>query len=218
MNDATRILKSLQVGQLPEAADLFMVVYEELRRIAASKLCQESPGQTLQLTALVHEAWLRLGGEAQPVWQNRAHFFAAAGEAMRRILIEKARRRQRIRHGGELERVDFDAVEIVASATDERLLRIHEALDRFAQEDPPRAEVVRLNPATRCQKVECVRVSYTTDDFARRADARCVVFIRCARPPWDRLVTRDGRAASRQTTPLPAEPGKPRQTSPDRWV
>ena len=144
MNEATHILNSLQPGELPEAADLLPLVYEELRRIAAAKLSRETAGQTLQPTALVHEAWLRLGGEAQPSWQSRSHFFAAAGEAMRRILIEKARRRQRVRHGGGLERVDLDEVEIVAPETDKRLLRIHEALDRFAQDDPARAEVVKL--------------------------------------------------------------------------
>jgi len=126
------------------ASDLLPLVYTELRRIAAAKMAEEHPGQTLQPTALVHEAWLRLGGDAQPSWQNRAHFFAAAGEAMRRILIEKARRRQRVRHGGGQERIDVDEVEILAPEADERLLQAHEALDSFAKQDSARAEVVKL--------------------------------------------------------------------------
>ena len=144
MSDVTRILEAIQAGQTQEAKELLPLVYDELRRIAAAKMAREQPGQTLQPTALVHEAWLRLGGDAQAAWQNRAHFFAAAAEAMRRILIEKARRRQRVRHGGGLERTDLDEIEIAGPEADERLLEIHEALDRLAQEDPARAEVVKL--------------------------------------------------------------------------
>src|SRR5262245_61634593 len=107
-------------------------------------MAQEAPGQTLQPTALVHEAWLRLGGDQQPHWQSRAHFFAAAGEAMRRILIEKARRRQRIRHGGDQKRADLDEIEISAPEDDERMLAVHDALDRLALEDPVKADVVKL--------------------------------------------------------------------------
>ena len=144
MSDVTRILEAIQAGQTQAAEGLLPLVYDELRRIAAAKMAREQPGQTLQPTALVHEAWLRLGGDTQPAWQNRAHFFAAAAEAMRRILIEKARRRQRVRHGGGLERTDLDEIEIAGPEADERLLEIHEALDRLAQEDPARAEVVKL--------------------------------------------------------------------------
>src|SRR5262245_52827727 len=107
-------------------------------------MASEAAGQTLQPTALVHEAWLRLGGDQPPHWQSRAHFFAAAGEAMRRILIEKARRRQRVRHGGDQERVDIDDLEIAAPEDDERLLAVHGALDRLAHEDPVKADVVKL--------------------------------------------------------------------------
>jgi len=144
VNDATRIFEAMAGGDPQAGGELLTLVYDELRRLAAARMAKESPGHTLQPTALVHEAWLRLGGDAQPAWQNRAHFFAAAGEAMRRILIEKARRRQRVRHGGGLERLDSHEVEIVAPETDERLLQIHEALDRLVQEDPGRAEVVKL--------------------------------------------------------------------------
>jgi len=144
MSDVTCILKPIQAGQPQAAEELLPPVYDELRRIAGAKMAQERPGQTLQPTALVHEAWLRLGGDAQPAWENRAHFFAAAAEAMRRILVEKARRRQRVRHGGNLDRVDLDDVEIVAPETDQRVLQISDALDRLAGEDPVKAHVVKL--------------------------------------------------------------------------
>src|SRR5262252_8381202 len=105
MSDLTQLLDAMGAGDPKAAEKLLPLVYGELRKLAAQKMARESANQTLQPTALVHEAWLRLGGDAQPAWQNRAHFFAAAAEAMRRILVEKARRRQRIRHGGELDRM-----------------------------------------------------------------------------------------------------------------
>src|SRR5439155_25058157 len=107
-------------------------------------MARETPGQTLQATALVHEAWLRLGGDQQPAWQNRAHFFAAAAEAMRRILIDNARRKLAERHGGNCKRVDFDGLELSASMEDEQLLAVHEALDRLAAHDALKAELVKL--------------------------------------------------------------------------
>ena len=119
-------------------------VYGELRRLAAFKMAQEAPGQTLQPTALVHEAWLRLSGDDGPRFHDRAHFFRVAAEAMRRILIDRARRRQRVRHGGGQERTELDALEIASPESDERLLQIHEVLDRFAAEHPDKAEVVKL--------------------------------------------------------------------------
>jgi len=122
---------------------LLTLVYEELRRMAAAKMAQENARQTLQPTALVHEAWLRLGGDEQPTWENRAHFFGAAAEAMRRILVERARRRLRQRHGGGQERVDIDEVEIAAPTDDAAdLLAMHDALDCFAAVDPEKAEFV----------------------------------------------------------------------------
>ena len=144
MSEFTRLLQLAEQGNPKAADELLPLVYDELRHIAAAKMARESPGQTLQPTALVHEAWLRLGGDDQPNWQNRAHFFAAAGEAMRRILIEKARRRQRLRHGGGLERVDLDEFEIAAPEDDQRLLAMNEALDQLAGEDPAKAEVVKM--------------------------------------------------------------------------
>ncbi len=131
---------------LPPPDELLPLVYEELRRLAAYKMAQEAPGQTLQPTALVHEAWLRLGADAQPPWQNRAHFFAAAAEAMRRILVERARQRTALKRGGGAERVSLDELEIppVGAADDERLLAVDEALERLAAHHPLQAEVVKL--------------------------------------------------------------------------
>ena len=146
MSDVTANL-NLGDGHGRRTADeLLPLVYDELRRLAAARLARESRDYTLQPTALVHEAWIRLGADHQPAWQNRAHFFAAAAEAMRRILIDAARRRHAVRHGGGLERVDADdaAQEIVAPAQDDELLAVHEALDRLAAEDPRKAELVKL--------------------------------------------------------------------------
>ena len=143
MSEITQLLASAQ-GDPDAAAKLLPLVYDELRRIAAAKMAHEAPGQTLQPTALVHEAWLKLGADSQPAWQNRAHFFSAAAEAMRRILIDRARRRQRIRHGGEAERIDIAEAEIAAPGDDERLLAVHEHLDALAQHDATKADVVKL--------------------------------------------------------------------------
>jgi RNA polymerase sigma factor (TIGR02999 family) len=126
------------------ADELLPLVYNELRRLAAQKMAREAPGQTLQATALVHEAWLRLGGDRQPVWQNRAHFFAAAAEAMRRILIDNARRKKAQRHGSNIERVPVNGLELAAGMEDEQLIALHEALDRLAARDAVKAELVKL--------------------------------------------------------------------------
>ncbi len=144
MNEASRTLQAIQQGDVKAGDELLPLVYEELRRLAAHKMANEAPGHTLQPTALVHEAWLRIAGSGNQSWDNRAHFFAAAAEAMRRILIEKARCRQRLRHGGGLERVELEHLPIAAPQSDERLLQIHEALDRLAEEDTVKAEVVKL--------------------------------------------------------------------------
>ncbi len=144
MSHTTRLLQASQQGDAHAAEALLALLYQELRRIAASKMAGGPPGQTLQPTALVHEAWLRLGPPEQQRWDSRAHFFTAAAEAMRCILIDKARRRQRVRHGGGQERIDLDEVELVVPESDERLLQIHEVLDRLALADPVKAEVVKL--------------------------------------------------------------------------
>ena len=146
VRDITVILEKVGRGETQAAEELLPLVYEELRKLAAAKMAREAPGQTLQPTALVHEAWLRLGGEEQPEWQNRAHFFAAAAESMRRILIDRARKRQAVRHGGELVRTHADALEQVpnaAGADDAELLDVHEALDALARHDARKAELVK---------------------------------------------------------------------------
>jgi RNA polymerase sigma factor (TIGR02999 family) len=141
---------STQARQVPPSRtaagqDLLPVVYDELRRLAAHKLACDAPGQTLQPTALVHEAWLRLGGDAQPHWANRQHFFAAAAEAMRRILIERARRRLAAKRGGGTQPLDVDALEIPSpTSDDDTLLRVNDALKALAARDPRKAELVKL--------------------------------------------------------------------------
>ena len=144
MSDVTRILESIEHGDPKAADELLPLVYGELRRLAAAKMAREPPGQTLQPTALVHEAWLRLGADAQPNWQNRSHFLAAAAEAMRRILVESARRKLRLKRGGRQERVELEESAIAAPAEDEKILQVHEALNTLATEDPQKAEIVKL--------------------------------------------------------------------------
>jgi RNA polymerase sigma factor (TIGR02999 family) len=145
MSDVTLILQKIEQGDARATEELLPLVYQELRRLAAAKMSREYAAQTLQPTALVHEAWLRLGGEDQPAWQNRAHFFAAAAEAMRRILIDRARRRRAVRHGGGMQRVEEAALERIAvDRADEELLEVNEALERFAVEHPKKAELIKL--------------------------------------------------------------------------
>lgn len=144
MSDLTVLLERIDQGDPQAASQLLPLVYDELRSLAARKMAREAPGQTLQATALVHEAWLRLGGDRQPDWRNRAHFFAAAAEAMRRILIDNARRKQAARHGGLAEHLDLDALELAAEMDNDQLLELHEALDRLAAHDPRKAELVKL--------------------------------------------------------------------------
>lgn len=145
MSDITRILDQVQHGDPKAAAALLPLVYEELRRVAAARMANGAPGHTLQPTALVHEAWLRLvGNDGEVQFQNRSHFFAAAAEAMRHILIDDARRKKALRHGGGQQRVDANDLEIAAPAEDDELLAVNDALDRLAQMDPAKAELVKL--------------------------------------------------------------------------
>jgi RNA polymerase sigma factor (TIGR02999 family) len=144
MSDVTQVLQALRQGDPRAGADLLPLVYDELRKLAAAKMAQEAPGQTLQPTALVHEAWLRLAGEADQTWDSREHFFGAAAEAMRRILIEKARRKSALRHGAGQARLDVHEVEIAAPAPDDQMLAIDEVLDKFAALDKQKAELVKL--------------------------------------------------------------------------
>src|SRR5882724_7280386 len=144
MCDATVILRAIELGDPGAAEKLLDLVYEELRRMAASKMAREAPGQTLQPTALVHEAWLRLVASRNPRFENRAHFFSAAAEAMRRILIDRARSKLAQRHGGGAERIDLDACEFATPEPDDQMIAVHEALDKLAVDYPRQAELVKL--------------------------------------------------------------------------
>lgn len=145
MNAITRILQSIERGDDEATAGLLPLVYEDLRRLAAHKMAGESPGQTLQATALVHEAWLRVSDREHQDWKGRTHFFAAAAEAMRRILIDKARRKRALRHGGDRQRVEIEDADIQAPAgDDDQLLVLNEALEKFEVQDPQKAALVKL--------------------------------------------------------------------------
>jgi RNA polymerase sigma factor (TIGR02999 family) len=145
MSEVTQILNAIGQGDSNASAELLSLVYEELRKLAAQKLGQEKPGQTLEATALVHEAYLRLvDGEPSQSWNSRGHFFAAAAEAMRRILVESARRKQSIKRGGELSRVELESAQPHHHLAPDELLRIDEAISKLAGEDPAAAELVKL--------------------------------------------------------------------------
>ena len=145
MTDVTRILNAIEQGDDAATSQLLPLLYDELRRLAAHKLSQETPGQTLQATALVHEAYIRLVGDASASWENRHHFFGAAAEAMRRILIENARRKKSQKRGGGHQRVDIDKADVPVDVEDsDDLLALDDALNRLAQSDPVKAELVKL--------------------------------------------------------------------------
>src|SRR5258706_12704897 len=144
MSDVTRILDRVQQGDPKAADELLPLVYEELRKLAAHKMANEASGHTLQPTALVHEAWLRIANQDQQHFEGRAHFFAAAAEAMRRILVDRARRKQSVKHGGGLTPVDITLVELPIESDPDGLLRVHEGLDELAEEEPLRAQIVKL--------------------------------------------------------------------------
>lgn len=144
MSDVTLILQAVERGEKQAAQDLLPLVYDELRRLAAARVAQESAGQTLQPTALVHEAWLQLVGTGERSWQNRAHFFGAAADAMRRILIDKARRKARLKHGGGQARVDIADLDLAETTPDDNVLLINEALQQLEQDDPEQARIVVL--------------------------------------------------------------------------
>jgi RNA polymerase sigma factor (TIGR02999 family) len=144
MNEITLMLEAIKRGEKQASEQLLPLVYDKLRNLAAARMAQENAGQTLQPTALVHEAWLQLAGDGSRSWQNRAHFFGAAADAMRRILIDKARRKSRLKHGGGQSRLDIDDLEIAATTPNEDALRIDEALEKLEQEDPEQARIVVL--------------------------------------------------------------------------
>jgi len=165
MSDATVLLSAIEQGESAAAEKLLDLVYGELRRLAASKMVREKPGQTLQPTELVHEAWLRLVGRENPKFENRAHFFSAAAEAMRRILIDRARRKLTVRHGAGFERVNLEAQDLAAPGADQQLLAVHEVLDNFAREYPVQAEVVKLRyfaGMTNDETAQVLGISITT--------------------------------------------------------
>jgi RNA polymerase sigma factor (TIGR02999 family) len=144
MSDVTLILDAMSKGDPRASEELLPLVYAELRRMAAARMAQEAAGQTLQPTALVHEAWLRLVGDGGRSWENRAHFFGAASEAMRRILIESARRKSRLKRGGDRVRVDLEELDLATTTPDDRVLLIDEALARLEKQNPEIARIVVL--------------------------------------------------------------------------
>ena len=178
VSDVTQLLSAIDAGD-PKAADqLLPLVYEELRKLATQKMAHESPGQTLQATALVHEAWLKLGGDKQPAWDNRGHFFAAAAEAMRRILIDNARRKQTPRHGGGMQRVNLDALQLAVSLDDEQLLALSDALQQLAAHDARKAEIVKLRFFVGLTNEQAARVLRVSEPTVKRdwAYARAWLF------------------------------------------
>jgi RNA polymerase sigma factor (TIGR02999 family) len=144
MTEITQVLQAIGRGESGASEKLLPLVYDDLRRHAATRMAREAAGQTLQPTALVHEAWLRIVGNGDRTWQNRAHFFGAAAEAMRRILIENARRKSRLKRGGHQLRIDIDELELAATTPDEKILLIDEALEKLQAEDPEKARIVVL--------------------------------------------------------------------------
>jgi RNA polymerase sigma factor (TIGR02999 family) len=165
MSETCLLLTAVEQGEPRAAEKLLELVYEELRRLASSKMARENPGQTLQPTELVHEAWLRLVGSKNPKFENRAHFFSAAAEAMRRILIDRARRKLTVRHGVGFERVDWEGQDLAAPGTDQQLLAVHEVLDNLAKEFPVQAEVVKLRyftGMTNEETAQALGISVTT--------------------------------------------------------
>ena len=144
MSEVTHVLHAIRGGNGRASEDLLPLVYDEWRRLAAARMAQEAAGQTLQPTALVHEAWLRMVKDGERSWENRAHFFGAASEAMRRILIENARRKSRLKRGGDRARVDLDALELAGATPDDKVLLIDDAIERLESEDPEKARIVVL--------------------------------------------------------------------------
>jgi RNA polymerase sigma factor (TIGR02999 family) len=178
MSDVTQILERVERGDAEAAEELLPLVYEELRRLATHKLALEAPGNTLQPTALVHEAWLRLVGAPAQDWHSRGHFFMAAAHAMRRILIERARQKSRLKRGGDQQRVPLEELELAGNADSETLLLVEDALQRLAKEDPVKARLVELRFFTGLSLEEAARVLDISAPTAKRywAYARAWLF------------------------------------------
>jgi RNA polymerase sigma factor (TIGR02999 family) len=172
--DVTRILNAAHAGDSAAAGELLPLLYRELRNIAASKMASEAAGHTLQPTALVHEAWLRLAGSNQQLWPSRSYFFAAAAEAMRRILVEHARRKQSLKRGGEFQREELTESALVLNAPPDELLAVHDALEKLAAEDPAAAELVKLRYFVGMSMQECA----TALDMAPRSAERLWTYAR----------------------------------------
>lgn len=172
MGDVTMLLEKVQQGDGHAGEELLPLVYEELRKLAASRMAREAAGQTLQPTALVHEAWLRLVGpgdpQHQPGWSGRAHFFGAAAEAMRRILVERARKKSRVRHGGTQERVDLEAVTLATEDPDETVVALNDAIERLARESPQKADIVKLRYFVGMEHAEIAKVLGMSEATIRR--------------------------------------------------
>lgn len=185
MSDVTRILTAIEQGDARATDELLPLVYQELRRLAAHKMAQEPGGHTLQATALVHEAWLKLVDSPAQSWQNRAHFFGAAAEAMRRILIDRARRKRRQRRGSGAEHLDVDGLEIASPAPDDQLLALNDALDRFAALEPQQAELVKLRYFVGLKIGEAADVLGISEATAKRwwTYAKAWLFTEISAPP-----------------------------------
>ncbi len=168
VSEVTRILDSIAQGDAEAAGELLPLVYDELRKLAARKMAAEPPGQTLQPTALVHEAWLRIADGKDEHWENRAHFFAAAAEAMRRILVENARRKRRAKHGGGQLRVELDTLDVAITSDDDHLLAVDEALDKLAARDALAADLIKLRFFAGLPNVEAARLLGLPERTAKR--------------------------------------------------
>ncbi len=193
MSDVTKLLANAAGGDTVSMNQLYDLVYAELRSIAVQKMAAERPDHTLQPTALVHEAYLRVGGAKGLKFENRAHFFAAAAEAMRRILVDSARRHSQLKRGGDQERVEFCETRIAAPDGDDKLLLVHEALDDLAREDPMKAEVVKLRYFVGLKHQEIADALGVSEPTIRRhwAVARVRLFELIAERPSPPPVTRD---------------------------
>jgi RNA polymerase sigma factor (TIGR02999 family) len=178
MSELTRILLSLESGDSKAAEELLPLVYEELRRLAGAKMAHEAAGHTLQPTALVHEAWLRLMGDANQEWNGRGHFFAAAAEAMRRILVENARRKRRLKHGGEWQRIHLTTLDVAITSDGEHVLALDEALEKLAARDALGAQLIKLRFFAGLPNVEAARLLGIPERTAKRtwAYARAWLF------------------------------------------
>jgi len=176
--DITRILHDIERGDAQASEQLLPLVYRELRQQAARQMAKENSNHTLQPTALVHEAYLRLVGGGEQQWENRRHFFSAAAEAMRRILVENARRKQRIRHGGEWQRVDLNGLDVAVTANDDQLILVNEALAKLEEEDPESAELIKLRFFVGLPNVQAAKILNMSERTAKRnwAYARAWLF------------------------------------------